>query len=370
MADYTLYVFLPMIIFIGIITSYEDIKNGKIRNKWILAGLIYAVIANMVIMIYHSIIGDVRIVYFLELFFMGGFSLLVGFVLWNVGLWTAGDAKLYLTYSLLVPLSTYVYGHIPYLSSTNILMNTFVPLFAYFTVILAIKTSLKEKLHYLKKAFNLRQMGILALFLFGFIWVIKILFIVAGIQMDFFMTVFLFFILMISIEKILPVKTIYIGVALSILRLIFDRTALTTDSLLYLLITLIIFVFVRFFILYLSYAVLTKEVDINLLKPGMVPAERVYVNSKGKYIKEQILEFTMFGYMNKSKKKYLFKADAKGLNSVELNKFKKLEKKLGFEHLRVHQTVSFAPYLFFGVLLSLIFEGNMILNIFSTIFIY
>ena len=32
-----IYWFLPMILFLGIVTSYEDIKFGKIRNKWVIS---------------------------------------------------------------------------------------------------------------------------------------------------------------------------------------------------------------------------------------------------------------------------------------------------------------------------------------------
>lgn len=352
-----------MILFIGIVTSYEDIKTGKIRNKWILAGLIYAIFMNIGLFVYHSALGDVRIAYFIELLITGGFSLVVGFVLWNVGLWTAGDAKLYLVYSLLVPLSTYVYGHIPYFSSTNILINTFVPLFVYFTFLIAVRTNMKEKLHYFLKSLDFKQIGTLGLFFFGFMWVSKLLFQWIGINMDFFTSVFIFFILIVSVEKFLSIGTIYIGIGLAVLRIIFDKNALSASSLQLLLITLGLFIIVRFFILSLGYAVLTRQTDIGLLKPGMVPAERVYRDSKGNFKKESMLQFTLMGYMKKKKKRYLFEADAKGLSVADVNRLKKLEKSLGFEHLRVHQTVSFAPYLFGGVLLTIMFHGNMIISL-------
>lgn len=38
-----IYWFLPMVLFLGIITSYEDIHSGKIRNKWIIAGFVYVI---------------------------------------------------------------------------------------------------------------------------------------------------------------------------------------------------------------------------------------------------------------------------------------------------------------------------------------
>ena len=42
-----IYWFLPMILLLGIVTSYEDIKFGKIRNKWIILALAYSIAANI-----------------------------------------------------------------------------------------------------------------------------------------------------------------------------------------------------------------------------------------------------------------------------------------------------------------------------------
>ena len=92
----------------------------------------------------------------------------------------------------------------------------------------------------------------------------------------------------------------------------------------------------------------------------MVPAERIYVENKN-YKKESIMHFGFFSHTpEKTKKKnYLFDVTAKGLTKMDVQKLKKLEKKLGFEHLRIHQTLSFAPFMFAGVLLTILFQGNL-----------
>ena len=41
--------FLPMIIFLGIVTSYDDIKTGKIRNKWIAFALAFSAVMNIIL---------------------------------------------------------------------------------------------------------------------------------------------------------------------------------------------------------------------------------------------------------------------------------------------------------------------------------
>ena len=35
--------FLPVIFFIGLVTSWEDFCFGKIKNKWIILGLVYGI---------------------------------------------------------------------------------------------------------------------------------------------------------------------------------------------------------------------------------------------------------------------------------------------------------------------------------------
>ncbi|MEM4245365.1 MAG: hypothetical protein QXR60_04145, partial [Candidatus Nanoarchaeia archaeon] len=70
--------FLPAILFLGLISSYTDIKQGKIKNKHILIALIYAVVVYLIIISLST--TQVRVSYFLELIVMGILALIVGFV--------------------------------------------------------------------------------------------------------------------------------------------------------------------------------------------------------------------------------------------------------------------------------------------------
>ena len=51
--------FLPFIIALGLITSYDDIKKGKIYNKYIVASLIIGLLIN-IILYFLNIIKSVR----------------------------------------------------------------------------------------------------------------------------------------------------------------------------------------------------------------------------------------------------------------------------------------------------------------------
>ena len=356
-----------MIVLLGAATTYYDYKEGKIPNKWIITALIYALIVNLAFMVILPRTGQhIRQEYFIELLITVLLSLIVGFMMWWIGLWTAGDAKLFTAFSALVPLTVYKYGYIYYLASSNILINTFVPFFIVYATIILTKTTVKQKWEYLKKSLDPKIMIFMFLFLFGFIWPLNIIFGVLGISGNYFISIFLLFIMLVIVEKIFKDKSLWAFISLTVLRVIFDDSSFSISSWINLLVIFISFIFLRYFILYLGYEYLTRFVDIILLKKGMVPAEAVY-KEKDKFHKFPILHFSLISYLQEriKKRKYLFEPTAEGLTHEDVQLLKKLEKKLGFEHLRIYKTISFAPYMFIGVILTILFHGNMFIAIVS-----
>lgn len=108
------------IIFIGIITSYEDIKTGKIRNKWIVLGLIIGLLLNIKYIVFERVGFGII---FLNLFI----SVLVAYFLWTFKLWSAGDGKLFIVYALLIPIMRYKVAYFKYFPSFSLLINIFLP---------------------------------------------------------------------------------------------------------------------------------------------------------------------------------------------------------------------------------------------------
>jgi len=277
-------------------------------------------------------------------------------------MWTAGDAKLFAVFSALLPLSVYKYGHVQNFSSFNILINTFVPFFVVYTVLMLSKTSAKQKLHYLIKSLQPKELFSVLLFLFAFTWLLGPAYPLFNIPANYFLNIFMLFLILVVLEKILSGKLMYYMIGISVLRLIFDRGLFTVSAWVTLGLTMLGFILLRFFILYMGFDFMTKQVDVGLLKPGMVPAQMVY-KQKGKYIRQNILHFSMLSYLKDStqKRDYLFETAAEGLTKDDIKKLNSL--KLGFEHLRIYNTLSFAPYLFGGVLLTILFSGNMFISL-------
>ncbi len=145
--------FLPFIFLIGLVTSYGDIRYGKVRNKWILLGLIWGLtiiifffvwyfIASPITRYYYFEIQNlpddspapvftVSLVYLARVILNTVIALVVAFLMWRFNAWAAGDAKLFVVYALLLPLKYYWKSYLPYFPSFVLLINIFIPIFLY-----------------------------------------------------------------------------------------------------------------------------------------------------------------------------------------------------------------------------------------------
>lgn len=132
--------FLPVIIIIGLITSWEDFFIGRVKNKWIKLGFIYGFSVFLLLFLkgaiaphfLYSIGLDVKIpnMYFAKVYNNACISVLIGFFMWKKGLLAAGDAKLFMLFAFLLPLKYYWKSYLPYFPSFALLLNIFIPIFA------------------------------------------------------------------------------------------------------------------------------------------------------------------------------------------------------------------------------------------------
>jgi Flp pilus assembly protein protease CpaA len=145
--------FLPIVLFIGLVTSYEDIKYGRVRNKWIRLGLVWGLviiifffiwyfIASPVTHFYYSRIVDlpegapqpvftVSLNYLLKVVLNAALALVIAFLMWRFDAWGAGDAKLFFVFSLLLPLKYYWKSYLSLFPSFVLLINIFIPVLLY-----------------------------------------------------------------------------------------------------------------------------------------------------------------------------------------------------------------------------------------------
>ncbi len=123
-----LFFLLPLFI-IGIISSYTDIKYNKIFNSLIILGLLYGLWIIIALLLQNIfLLGEAENFIYIGKVFLNSFlALLVGYFLWYQKYWSAGDAKLFTVYALLLPLKFYDKSYFDYFPSFNLIINLFFP---------------------------------------------------------------------------------------------------------------------------------------------------------------------------------------------------------------------------------------------------
>ena len=265
---------IAAIVLLGIITSYEDIRQNKIRNRWISTAISIGIALNVGAIINAHFSSGIDNSYLSTFLLNIGISILAGYLLYHFELWSAGDGKLFIAYSLLVPLDFYQFGFIKYFPSAVLLVNSFVPL-AIFLVSKKIG-SFPSAMKLMKKEFGFAKTLETIFSLLGVSWLIRLL------TQDSIAVYLGTALIALLINKYAKKYPPIISALLFAARLIFDR-------------------------------------NLNVL------------------IKDSIILFAVF---------FFVKAVAK----VIVEKYKK-------------ETTHFAVYMFIGVLLTLIFKGNILISV-------
>jgi len=129
---------------------------GKIRNKWIVLGLgyglaviflffVWGLIAQSVAEFYYSSVKHlpsgspapiftVQAIYLKTVLINFLIAVIVGFLMWYFSAWSAGDAKLFLVFALLLPLEYYHKTFLPFFPSFVLLVNIFMPIFIFLSI--------------------------------------------------------------------------------------------------------------------------------------------------------------------------------------------------------------------------------------------
>lgn len=154
--------FLPMIVFLGAITSWEDYNYKLVRNKWIIIGLIYGAGAFFLMSLPASITA-ISPQYLGKVIFNSIIALFVSLFFWKNGLLAAGDAKLFFLFSFLLPLKYYQKSYLPIFPSLVLLINIYVVTFLFilakafkYNFVELIKDSRNGRINFNKSIINLK----------------------------------------------------------------------------------------------------------------------------------------------------------------------------------------------------------------------
>lgn len=156
-----------IVIILGFCTSYTDIKYKKIKNAYLFWALVVAVLTYA----YMIISKDANIKTGFIINCIIGFA--IGFLLYLLNLWSAGDAKLFFVYCLLIPTSRY--SNIFLFPSLAVFANIFV-VSTIILSILAFKNILVDKKAFLNKLLckgTFFKLGVAFLTIFSFAWLVS-----------------------------------------------------------------------------------------------------------------------------------------------------------------------------------------------------
>jgi Flp pilus assembly protein protease CpaA len=343
--------FLPTILALGAVTSYEDLKEGKIRNKYLVGGAVLGIMTQIFLILFDisgwSILLT-NIVY-------STLALLIGFLLWHFGWWSSGDAKLLATFTLLVPPSTYFISTTP-LPFLEIIFNTLIPIFFYLLAYIIIKTNTKNKITALKKTVEPKRMASAILAIFSMSWLNIYIFNLTGLKPNIITNMLIIIIVMTALEKVLKENTLPFLVLVSILRIFLNTEYFITRQFLISFIFMIaIYLLLIGFIRNLAENY-TKKINIYGLEPGMVLAEGVLRTG----VTAPFREYKQDRYIiNKTTP----------LAEKEIIKIRKMHQKglFHFNKIQVNQTIPFAPHIFLGTIITIICQGNAVLFLSSLI---
>lgn len=159
------------VILLGIFTSYTDLKYNLIKNKHLLYGIIYGTLVYLYLFITKgiSVSLDKLIVNLI-------IAISISFSLYLSGLWSAGDTKLFIVYSFLLPKNKY--SSIFMYSCLAIFINVAIISTAAAIILETVKMA-RKPIIYIKKIFTTGNIKIFLkslLIIFSLTWIVSFAF--------------------------------------------------------------------------------------------------------------------------------------------------------------------------------------------------
>jgi len=327
----------------GIFLSYYDLRERKIYNKHLLAMAITGLIL-------FSISANFDL--FPSLLTNFSLALLIGIIFWKIGIWSAGDGKLFSICTLYLPFKLYI----PFFHSSIILVNTFILAFFIWFLPLLIKTKRKEKRDALIKTFNKRLITDLILTIFGLFYFIGYFFSFLNLNVyssGYIVTLIFALALFAILQKIIPNRLTYLLIVLCALRVISDHSIFSFSFWIIFLMTLfviLIAMWVGNLSLYISY----DEKYLKDIKEGDVPIGAIVKGNKK-------IDFENFLEKNFGSKDIL----KRGFSKEDIEKFKEIKDVRGFV---TKKYISFTPLMVISLLLVSLFKVDILLYTFSGIY--
>ncbi len=376
--------FLIPLLIIGIISSYTDIKYGKIFNKLIIISLIYifCLYSFFYSFNYFFIRNNSNINYINDSILNGTIALLVGYFLWHFKLWSAGDGKLFAIFALLIPLGFYSNVYILYFPAFNLLINLFFP----FLIVLmgtAAITIIKERKVLMNKTIKSKKFSqklgkfirSVPLTLIDYIFIFILMqFLIFSFSNFFSISVepnpfLLYFSLLLIMKKFSQIKNSHkwVGYLVLFITLSYSIFLILSDN---------ISSFISMLRIAFAFMVLIGFTQRSLdfyIKKREITKIRVDQLESGMILTENWISFLfdkMKIYKNGKYLQLFSGVDASGLNEEQVNIIKELFTDDNNYELDTYKTFPFAPFLLLAAFISILTESSFLIfldNIFQRI---
>jgi len=390
------YLFLVPIFIIGFITSFEDFKYGKIKNKWIKIGFLCGLVIFTLYIFWNFFflflqyfqiaplsVFLLRFSYLGEVILNTSIALIAGFLMWHWNTWSAGDAKLFVLFSFLLPLKFYANTYLSYFPSFAFLINIFIIALGIFLItlnwtffhwllgkerknlsegekILQKKKNIKDMLSLSKEMLNLLVIFFVMVSFFGIVFKsafgkssIYFFTIILGLEKWVLFITFLgFFIFLMKflqkIKKIFYIAAIVLFIWMFYQWIIFNQSPLLTIKPMLSVTALIIFggfIFRKMFDWHVNKKEV-QEINIEDIKAYMRLTEES-INRLG-------------GEDKKSFEKSIGRIYPDGLTEKQIVFLKKFAEDKKITKLKIYKLSPFAILIFIGLIATIIFKGSII----------
>ncbi|MBM3210787.1 hypothetical protein FJZ33_01090 [Candidatus Poribacteria bacterium] len=347
--------------------TYTDMRHGKIRNICSI-GLIYAGLIRLLILFF---IGDSSLRTVLSTFILGG---LISFGAYWIGILAAGDAKLYCGVTLMLPSS--VWGRnqsaIPY-PALIILINMFFAYFIYSLIYTLVRHLRSRKVSIMPNFWRVkgfiegipRNMLLFLRFMSVLLWV-QYLANILNIQLGFYqllLSLALYYAMEYALRRlnISRYTSHFIYYVPSIIILTLNPAILQVYWKMFLLWAVVYQIVLPIVVSYglkMDGSYLSNSVQIQDLKRGMIPGERIIKIQTGdeiEYIKEPAVSSKLYD------KDALVSPDPAGLSEEQIQELKSLSELGYFEKvdnsLMVQHPMHFALTILSGILITIACGG-------------
>ncbi len=349
---------LGFLVMLGLVAVYYDLRKGIVPNRLSLAMIVSGLLLNLL----YKGSWDYLSAYLLGVLMV----LALGVFLWRMTLIGAGDAKLLAGVTALVPL--FVYKNPTPTAPLGFLANTalLAGLFVFVTTIARSKP--REWLDVARDIANPRNLFNSLLYVFSFLWLIRLATSLVGVESMILELVVLFFLFealdrfkkSLQASLVDPVWTIVIA------RILVEKSALLSIGPWKELVYYTLFIMLlRRILIGMSTRVNTRLVKIEDLREGMIPCDEIYyLEERGRFISEKRMYSSYFDMVRRAIKpgSSFFEDPLRGLTRNDIERLKTLKRKglLEFPDLRVYETSPLALWALLGAVLTFIFGGSLV----------